>query len=155
MINMNNLMRVKIEEANKFKAEKKFIDQKKIEKICNDIVRKAKLIQGCVIYDENNRINKNNKKLNISDGSNCSIYEYDCSEIVFELNYIYDNEILLLIDTLLLKLNQKYHNKKFCVIVSINKWYFMVRFHVYRENEGLIYCDDLDLYNNPIIYKIG
>lgn len=155
MIKMNNLMRIKIEEANKFKDEKKFRDPKKIEKICENILKYTKLIQGCVIYDEHNMFNKNDKKLNISDGSNFSIYEYDCSEIVFQLNSIYDNEILLFIDTLLLKLTQKYHNKKFCVIVCINKWYFIVRFHVYRENEGLPFSDNLDLYDDPIIYKIG
>ena len=47
-----------------------------------------------------------------------------------------------------------YPNRKFCIIFSMDESDITVRFHTYREVEGLWISEDLESYDNPILYEI-
>ena len=48
----------------------------------------------------------------------------------------------------------KYEKRQFGIILSIIDNEVDLRFHIYREDEGLWLDKDLNKYDNPILYQI-
>ena len=78
-------------------------------------------------------------------------YEVSCNELRFSRKLINPNVFFTLAEKLSEMLLQKYA-KKVVIYIIMHDNEVELRFHVYREKEGLWLDEDLDKYNIPILY---
>ena len=79
-------------------------------------------------------------------------YEVDSNEIIIDKEDIDESCHMALADVLIDELQRKYSGKKFVVYILDMDEYIAVRFHTYREDEGLWLDEDLNKYDEPILY---
>ena len=155
MLKMNNKMKsllynININQPNKI--------SKNVEKICNEIVSKTKIIFNCVVHDPNDELKEKNLNKNyvINDTvryeSNCNefrpidYFDYHCEFTAHIVHYtLYHLKI---------KLKDKYPNRKFCIIISISDKISTVHFHTCINNEDLWISNNLDNFEDPVLYEI-
>lgn len=118
-----------------------------------------KEVYNCIVVDMNDEIKEENinfKRILSMFGDKTG-YEASCNEIRIN-NYIdcLDDVTVIqfgkiIMDAWKYKLKSEYPKYKFCIILSINKGYGIIRFHVIREDESQWLTNDLDEYADESI----
>lgn len=147
---MNNKMEQILKE--KWESERKASTKLIAEKI----IKKTRLINNCVIYDEKGNLDEKSINFNriLTIVKDWTGYEISCNELRFSLNDIPLNQILYFVESIDFLLSTRYKGKVFGIIVSLQDEEIELRFHTYRYDEGLWLVNDLNKYNIPILYKI-
>ena len=121
--------------------------------ILDNIIKKTRRIKESVIYDED-EIDESTIDFErvfnfVGDWTG---YEISCNEIRIETVMLSSNQYVTFANMLQKMLKNKYKDKDFIVYIYLNDDYIEVRFHVYREKEGFWLNENLNMYNNPILY---
>ena len=110
----------------------------------------------CIIFDENGKLEES--KINfdrilklVGDWTG---YEISCNELRYFKSELPPDQFLCFADGLNSALSQKYSGRKFGIVISVDNEIIDLRFHTYREKEGLWLDKDLNKYDNPILYYI-
>lgn len=151
MININNAMKKLLSN------EKREIETLKTKLLVKDIVRKTKLMKDCIIFDEQGELKED--KINVDKILKFAVdwtgYEISCNELRYSKFEIPPSQFLCFVEDLYMELSQKYVGKRFGIVLSLVDEAVELRFHTYRENEGLWLDRNLNRYENPILYHIG
>ena len=143
--------------------EKNFdVDVQLIEETCLSILSKIKRLEiyDCIIYDEHNRVEECNLDYNLFEAyGGLSGFEMWYNEILINLYFKYDKRSLGSVINHLLEcfktaIKNKYPDKQFCVVIYENSDNLFLRFHVYRESEGLWIGENLEECENPTLYEV-
>ena len=147
MININWMMnQILLKEG-----EKKGLQAEMISK---QVIKKTRLIRNCVIFDENGTLNEERMNFDRILKIVGAGYEVSSNELRFSKGEIPRNQILYFVDCLNLELSRKYRERKFGIIISVYDESIDLRFHTYREEEGLWLDNNLDKYDVPILYSV-
>lgn len=147
MININWMMnQILLKEG-----EKKGLQAEMISK---QVIKKTRLIRNCVIFDENGTLNEERMNFDRILKIVGAGYEVSSNELRFSKGEIPRNQILYFVDCLNLELSRKYGERKFGIIISLYDGSVDLRFHTYREKEGLWLDNNLDKYDVPILYSV-
>lgn len=147
MININWMMnQILLKEG-----EKKGLQAEMISK---QVIKKTRLIRNCVIFDENGTLNEERMNFDRILKIVGAGYEVSSNELRFSKGEIPRNQILYFVDCLNLELSRKYGERKFGIIISLYDGSIDLRFHTYREEEGLWLDNNLDKYDVPILYSV-
>ncbi len=147
MINTNWMMsQILLKEG-----EKQGLQAKMISK---EVIKKTRLIRNCVIFDENGTLNEERMNFDRILKIVGAGYEVSSNELRFSKGEIPRNQILYFVDCLNLELSRKYGERKFGIIISLYDGSVDLRFHTYREKEGLWLDNNLDKYDVPILYSV-
>ena len=147
MINTNWMMsQILLKEG-----EKQGLQAKMISK---EVIKKTRLIRNCVIFDENGTLNEERMNFDRILKIVGAGYEVSSNELRFSKGEIPRNQILYFVDCLNLELSRKYRERKFGIIISVYDESIDLRFHTYREEEGLWLDNNLDKYDVPILYSV-
>ena len=151
MIKMNLLMQELLSVKDIQKA-----DNTNIIHISKDIVGNTKQINGCVIFDREGIVKEENINwdLVLKVNKDLTGYEVSCNELTLSIDSIPISQILHFICLFNFELSNKFRNRNFGIIAIIDSGMINLRFHTYRENEGLWLTDDFEKYMEPIIYCI-
>lgn len=139
------------------------VDINLIQNMCENIVCDTSLLEvhDCVVYDPNNEIDDLKLDWNfiLRINNDLTGFEVNCNEILINdyIDYNKDNARSIIYHTLksfgkLIK--QKYPIKSFCVIMYEYKGTLFLRFHVYRESEGLWIGENFEEDENPVLYEV-
>jgi hypothetical protein len=127
-----------------------------ISKVCKKIIRKTKCIHDCVLYIGKGKINEN--KINFDNilkmHHDWTGYEVDVNEILIDKYILSSKVVCEFIEQLKKELSEKYPLKTYCVILYYSNGISVLRFHTYREKEGLWLSDKLEEYDNPVLYDL-
>lgn len=150
MVKMNDMMNAIL------KDEKEPESSLQLDSILTEIVSKTKKIKDCIIYDkyetlEEEKINFDRILRFVGDWTG---YEVSCNELRFERNSISQSQFGVLASRLGDMLSQKCNGKQIVVYISLCDNEIELRFHTYREDEGLWLDKDLNKYDMPILYWI-
>ena len=132
-------------------GEKQGLQAKMISK---EVIKKTRLIRNCVIFDENGTLNEERMNFDRILKIVGAGYEVSSNELRFSKGEIPRNQILYFVDCLNLELSRKYGERKFGIIISLYDGSVDLRFHTYREKEGLWLDNNLDKYDVPILYSV-
>ena len=147
MININWMMnQILLKEG-----EKKGLQAEMISK---QVIKKTRLIRNCVIFDKNGTLNEERMNFDRILKIVGAGYEVSSNELRFSKGEIPRNQILYFVDCLNLELSRKYGERKFGIIISLYDGSVDLRFHTYREKEGLWLDNNLDKYDVPILYSV-
>ena len=124
------------------------------EMISKQVIKKTRLIRNCVIFDENGTLNEERMNFDRILKIVGAGYEVSSNELRFSEGEIPRNQILYFVDCLNLELSRKYGERKFEIIISLYDGSVDLRFHTYREKEGLWLDNNLDKYDVPILYSV-
>ncbi|AUG56727.1 hypothetical protein [Acetivibrio saccincola] len=155
MINMNKKMKDILK-----KNALNMRNDNKIPQFCDYILSKTKIIKNCIIFDEKNDLEEKNINFEkiLKFCGDWTGYEVACNEIRITDYISFKQEEFYMVSRILnylkLGLSKMYCTRKFCIIISIDNNHVVLRFHTYRENEGLWIKEDLEGYENPIIYEV-
>lgn len=124
--------------------------------IAEEIIEKTKLIKECIIYDEKQDLDESkiNFDIILKIVKDLTEYEISCNELRFYQDEIPVDQILYFVESIESLLSLKYKERKFGIIVSIQKEEIELRFHTFREYEGLWLDSDLNKYDIPILYHL-
>lgn len=121
--------------------------------LINSIVGKTRAIQCCVIYDEENiEESKIDFKRIFKFVNNWTGYEISCNEIRIEKKDLPSNQYVAFANMFAESLKKNYTSNNFVVYMIVDDDYIELRFHIYREDEGLWLNSNLNVYNCPILY---
>ena len=147
MININWMMnQILLKEG-----EKKGLQAEMISK---QVIKKTRLIRNCVIFDKNGTLNEERMNFDRILKIVGAGYEVSSNELRFSEGEIPRNQSLYFVDCLNLELSRKYGERKFGIIISLYDGSIDLRFHTYREEEGLWLDNNLDKYDVPILYSV-
>ena len=147
MINTNWMMsQILLKEGEKQGLQAKMISKQ--------VIKKTRLIRNCVIFDENGTLNEERMNFDRILKIVGAGYEVSSNELRFSKGEIPRNQILYFVDCLNLELSRKYGERKFGIIISLYDGSVDLRFHTYREKEGLWLDNNLDKYDVPILYSV-
>ena len=149
MININWMMnQILLKEG-----EKKGLQAEMISK---QVIKKTGLIRNCVTFDENGTLNEERMNFDriLKIVGDWTGYEVSSNELRFSEGEIPRNQILYFVDCLNLELSRKYGERKFGIIISLYDGSIDLRFHTYREEEGLWLDNNLDKYDAPILDSV-
>ena len=107
-----------------------------------------------MIFDENGTLNEERMNFDRILKIVGAGYEVSSNELRFSKGEIPRNQILYFVDCLNLELSRKYGERKFGIIISLYDGSVDLRFHTYREEEGLWLDNNLDKYDVPILYSV-
>lgn len=127
-----------------------------LDTILESIVNRTTKIRDCILYDgdgtlEEEKINFERILQFVGDWTG---YEASCNELRFDRRSIPQSQFLILASRLSNMLNKKFNGRKIVVYISLYSDEIELRFHTYRENEGLWLDKDLNKYDVPILYWI-
>lgn len=147
MVYMNEMMELIL------KGEENQECDSQIDEIIYEIIDKSKIIRNCIIYDKDGTLKEDNINLSkiIYFFGDWTGYEVSCNELIFERQKILPNYFLSLANKLSYLLSQKYVGKKIVIYISLSDDEIELRFHTYREDEGLWLDEDLNKYDKPIL----
>ena len=138
------------------KDEKELEFSLQLDSILTEIVSKTKKIKDCIIYDKDRTLEE--EKINFDKilqfVGDWTGYEVSCNELRFERNNISQGQFRVLASRLGDMLSQKFNGKEIVVYILLCDNEIELRFHTYRENEGLWLDKDLNKYDIPILYWI-
>ena len=100
-----------------------------------------------MIFDENGTLNEERMNFDRILKIVGAGYEVSSNELRFSEGEIPRNQILYFVDCLNLELSRKYGERKFGIIISLYDGSVDLRFHTYREEEGLWLDNNLDKLN--------
>ncbi len=125
--------------------------QNELITLMDHIVSNIRLIKDCTIYDTDNIVDEDvNLEVILKLVGDLTGYEMGCNEFRFETN---GTESFLSIATYFLnQLKRKFYERKFVVYVFVENTVFFLRFHTFRENEGIWVNNDLEQYENAVMY---
>lgn len=150
MLEMNDLMKAVLS-ADIDKSE----NFRQVDAVLREIESKTKLIKDCIIYDKSGDLDE--EKINFSKimqfVGDLTGYEVSCNELRFDKAYISPGQFELLADRLNEMLSEKF-NRKTVIYISLPEDKIELRFHTYRENEGLWLNENLNSYDVPILCRI-
>lgn len=122
------------------------------KKILKDIVNQTKQMKDCIIFDD--------EGLNESDihfdrvlkfVGDLTGYEVACNEFRKGKSEFWTAQFQKTASYINKMLKNKFGDREFAVYICINDEDIEIRFHTYRENEGLWLTEDFNEYNNPIL----
>lgn len=152
---INKLMSLLITQA----SETKNISHKKRESIslCVDkIIRQIKIIKNCMII-KNPTFDVYNEKMFIQIFNDSIGFESSQNELNLNLELREDllspNEALYFFNRINQSIKKTYPNNEYCAILHVNnldEWIY--RFHIIRNN-SLWIDENLEAYNEPIMYE--
>ena len=147
MIEYNLIMR------NILKKNKQIFNMdQEINKLCQKILNQSNLIFDCVLFNINE---KEAKKLNfdylLKTFGDLSYFEWYNNEILIPSEIVTNNKILQFSIKIKKELELKFKNKKICVIIDLLDNIQLLRFHIYRENDGLIISNIKEIKENAIL----
>ncbi|MDE6469587.1 MAG: hypothetical protein K2L19_01010 [Eubacterium sp.] len=134
-------------------GQKKSSNPVNIEQLCESIISKTRCINDCVLYDECAQLDE--KAINwdwvLKVNSDLSGYEVNRNEIFLADELFYKDAMIEFLTGLNSQLQNKFADKRFCLIVYYND-VGVLRFHTYREEEGLWLDTDLEKYEEAVLY---
>ena len=150
MINMNKRMEELLRQAERSEGAAK------IRTLAEEIVSRTGAVGDCVLFDregdlDETEIDFDNVLRLFKDRTG---YEISCNELRFSQEELPTNQFLHLTERLDAALSQKYMGRKFAIILIVNGEWIDVRFHTYRKEEDLWLDEDLNQYNDPILYRV-
>ncbi len=120
----------------------------------NDILYHIKTIKECVIYDTENTEEKDiNFERIFKYVDDLTGYEVGCNEFKFKRNA--NNSFSKVAEFFLLELIKKFPDCKFVVYILVEEKDFFLRFHKLRESEGIWLNDNLEEYDNAVLYAMN
>lgn len=147
MLNINDKMKKIISDGSNLNLEKKYLA------FLDEIVSKTKRIGDCIIYDDEgiseSDIDWERVLKFVGDFTG---YEVACNEFRLEKSECDITQCQKLAHDMHSMLQNKYKEKQFVVYVYINDGNIDVRFHTYRITEGFWVKEDLNGYDNPILW---
>lgn len=146
MINMNNLMRLKIKDRE---------CNIKYDNIIQKIMKSTKVVKNLIIFDENRKFDKINidfDMINKIYGDKTG-YEVACNEIRIDTRDFCITQVIPFLTDISYEFAKKY-NKKIVLYMQCLNDCFELRFHTLWKNEDLWLNKDLDVYDIPIICYI-
>ncbi len=127
-----------------------------LDSILTEIVSKTKKIKDCIIYDKDGTLEE--EKINfdriLQFVGDWTGYEVSCNELRYERTSISQNQFGVLVSRLGDMLSRKFNGTEIVVYISLYDNEIELRFHTYREDEGLWLDKDLNKYDVPILYWI-
>lgn len=142
MINMNSKMKLLTNTNGE-------LDEAIINRLDN-IIYNTRLINNCVIYDEDGL---NDSDLNMDKilkfTKTFTAYEIGCNELVIEK--INPMPFTKIATYLLDSLTSKFVGCEFVVYIIAKEEMVEIRFHRYRENEGFWLSGNIDEYDEPLL----
>lgn len=94
------------------------------------------------------------------DFNNITEYEYACNELFWsgeEVLYRQEHCVNILLEILSGELKRKYRNETFCIYISFKEGeegYIQAWFHLYRNDEYLLWPCELNEFNNPVLFVV-
>ena len=82
-------------------------------------------------------------------------YEIMCNEILLQSSDLPAFQYTAFCKKLHDSLQSKFVGKRFVIYLCVKKDFIELRFHTYRENEGLWLNENLNEYNDPILCFLG
>lgn len=124
-----------------------------MEEIINNIVNETKIVKDCIVYDKGGDIQENQIDFEkvISFTGDLTGYEVSLNEFRLDTDIVPVRCCPILGDKLYDELSQKYSQKKFVVYISVYDEFIELRFHSYREEDGLWLDENLNKYTEPIL----
>ena len=125
-----------------------------VNKLCQKILNQLNLIHESVLFNINE---KEAKKLDfdylLTRFGDLSYFEWYNNEILIPNEVITNNKILQFSIKIKKELELKFENKKICVVMDIDliNDIKLLRFHVYRKNDGLIVSNINEIKENAIL----
>ena len=144
MIYMNEEMRAVLSQDSREDTEPR------IDAAINSIVSGIKIIHECVVYDKDEEIQEQQIDFDkiIALTGDWTGYEIGINEIIIDLplrccpvfgDRFYD------------VLTEKFRGRKFVIYIYAYEEMMVLRFHTYREEDGLWLDEDLNKYSEPIL----
>ena len=143
---------------NKYAIEKLVVQEKLIKNefifdLCREISDKTKIIGDCIVYNQSNvELNKEftgssffKKTYGDLTGFECS-----CNEITLGEDFFTKNTIFLFFKTLRDMFEEKFPDRKIVLLIT-ERDECQLRFHIYREKEGLWIDEKIDNYKDEAI----
>ena len=128
------------------KDEKELEFSLQLDSILTEIVSKTKKIKDCIIYDKDRTLEEEKITFDkiLQFVGDWTGYEVSCNELRFERNNISQGQFRVLASRLGDMLSQKFNGKEIVVYILLCDNEIELRFHTYRENEGLWLDKDLN-----------
>lgn len=148
MFNSNEKMKI-------FLEKKETFDVSIVEQLCMGIVSKTKCINNCILYDDTGILDSKTINWDFVLKVNYDLTGYEISQNEIEImDDIFSKDAIHLFLTKLKKLfKSKFPDKKFCFILSYTD-VGILRFHTYREKEGMWISSNLESYKEPVLYEL-
>ncbi len=122
--------------------------------VINSIISNVKLIKNCTIYDTDNITDEDvNLDTVLKYVGDLTGYEMGCNEFRFENTG--DIPFLTVATYFLSQLKKKFAERIFVVYVLVENDVFFVRFHTFRKNEGIWLNENLEQYENAVMYAMN
>lgn len=124
-----------------------------VEWIVQQVISGSKLIRDCVVFDYEGDL----KEENINFGrimkfvGDWTGFEVFYNELRYEKTELPYNQYLNLVAKLVDALEEKYDRKFVIYLSNTNDGFIDLRYHSYRESEGLWLDENLDVYDNPVL----
>ncbi len=147
MFSMNEIMRDLIQKNGKRG------NPDDVEWIVQQVISGSKLIRDCVVFDYEGDL----KEENINFGrimkfvGDWTGFEVFYNELRYEKTELPYNQYLNLVAKLVDALEEKYDRKFVIYLSNTNDGFIDLRYHSYRESEGLWLDENLDVYDNPVL----
>lgn len=145
MIDMNKKMKTLLQKIEKYKD-----DEIRIIKLKELISPKITKIQECFIIDNKDNSKNIDFKFIKKIFANKTMFEFGRNEICINYYVEPNNNLyaplvgIVAKDSWKYKLKRKYPNEKFCFIMEVSDTHTILRFHKFREDEGMVINSDLD-----------
>ncbi|MDE5984698.1 MAG: hypothetical protein K2H13_05535 [Eubacterium sp.] len=124
-----------------------------IKQLCESIISKTRCINDCILYDEDAELDE--KTINwdfvLKINFDLSGYEVSQNELVLTDDLFCWDSMIEFLTGLNSLLQNKFADKRFCLIVHYNG-IGVLRFHTYREEEGLWLDKALEKYEEAVLY---
>jgi hypothetical protein len=127
-----------------------------VNDIVNNIVKNTIKIKDCIIFDDKGKIKEKDIDFEwvLDIYGDWTGFEVGCNEVFLSYDLLGIEDIISMLKKLKTRLLKKYKERKFCIIVSLENQNIILRFHTYRENEGMWITEDINSYDNPILYDV-
>ncbi len=124
-----------------------------VQNFCYNIISNTVLRDNFIVYSNEQELDKIDLKLALQNFYDMTDLEMFYNELIIPLKLIKKSSIIAIMNTFKNELLRKYPNIKFCVIIYWDDK-FVLRFHRYRETEGIWLSENLEECNNPIMYDV-
>ena len=129
-----------------------FNNDKEIDKLCQKILAKSDLINGCLLININE---KEKKELDfdylLTTFGDLSYSEWYNNEVLLPNDIVTNNKILQFSMKIKRKFELKFKNKNICIVIDSMNDIRLLRFHIYRKNDGLIISNINEIKENAIL----
>ncbi len=119
--------------------------------VMDGIISNVRLVKNCVIYDTDGITDDDvNLEKILKYTEDLTGYEMGCNEFRFaNAENIPFSKVAMYVS---LQLRRRFDDRGFVVYVYLDDDVFFLRFHTCRENEGLWLSENLEEYENAILY---